>query len=714
MKIKVAATAVMALVLTLFNASTANATLTPTPFQVEDENTVVGFILKLKPGINHIAPNGEPTGENYAGVDLENSRLIGGGYSAVSFNDSLTPLEIEDAMSRLKEDPRIESVEPDQFVESASYVARPIAPMILGVNEPVELPIVIKTALRLPSVPTASAVDAWTSGTTERVTLSWTKPTGSYSGYIVGYRVQLYASGAWRTLKSQTYASTRSYTTTSGYLKAGTSTPFRVAALIRSSGKTYVGYYKKVYATPTTAPQNYPKFWLQNQLSNVSANWNLIKLASSRGGLPVTYSVQITDDAGGTITCEGITATQCTASNVVAGTRYTATLIVSNAHGTKSSPSISITYSTAPTVVASDDPDFAKQWYLKSSNNFSTNAESAWATETGHPSVIVAVLDTGITAHPDIPSSSLVSGYDMVSEASYAYDGNGRDSNPSDPGDYYGIDDSSWHGTHVAGIIAAADNDQGIVGVAPNVKIQPIRVLSSRGGTVSDITAGINWAIGVPVSGLPTNTNIASVLNLSIGGVGTCTQGSSTQVALAAAKAKGITVVTAAGNDNDFAYRSYPGNCYPTINVGATGSQGKPAFYSNFSDSQFGGVDISAPGGDYCVVGAAGQIYSTLNDGRFAPGNSNYEYAIGTSMAAPMVAGSVALIYSAKYRQDPNFDPTSAFVEEIWTAVSDTARPFSSSSPTTCGASQVQDGSSYGGYGPGIIDASAALAALLN
>jgi serine protease len=308
----------------------------------------------------------------------------------------------------------------------------------------------------------------------------------------------------------------------------------------------------------------------------------------------------------------------------------------------------------------------------------------------------------------------------MVSDSTASYDGNGRDSDPSDPGDWYGSDDSSWHGTHVAGIIAAADNGQGIVGIAPNVKIQPIRVLSSRGGTQSDITAGIYWAIGDTVSGVPRNPNVASVLNLSIGGIGTCLTGSSTQRALAAAKAKGITAVTAAGNDNDYATRSYPGNCYPTINVGATGSQGKPAFYSNFSqmatiDGQPVpiGVDISAPGGDYCVVGNSGQVYSTFNSGTRSPSTSSYGYSMGTSMAAPMVAGTVALMYSAKYRQDPTFVPSSSFVDAIWNAVSSTAREFSSESPTTCGASSVEDGSDYGGYGVGIIDASASVSAII-
>lgn len=715
--------------LSMLTSAPAQASQNPVPAK-ESETNSVGFIVKLKPGIAAIAPNGEPTGENYAGVDLENSRAIGGGYTAVSFAENLSSNEITAAKERLALDPRVESVELDQFVENANYRALPIAPLIFNSGDPIQLPVILKTAVRLPSMPVVTATDAWVSGTTERIRVGWSKPTGSYSGYIVGYRVQLYASGAWRTIKSQTYASTRSHTTTSSYLKAGTSTAFRVAALIRSGGRTYLGYYKKVYATPTTTPQSYSKLTLRNNVTELAASWTLLSTSQSRGGLDVSYNLTISKPDGTQVACQAVTETSCSVSDVTSGTRYTGRLVVTNSRGSASTPALSITFTTAAAIASSDDSQFSKQWYLKSSNRYSLNAEEAWLTETGLESVVVAVLDTGITVHPDLPwndsaaTSQIIDGYDMVSSATASYDGNGRDADPSDPGDYYGNDDSSWHGTHVSGIIAAADNGQGGIGIAPHVKVLPVRVLSSQGGTTSDIVAGINWAIGVPISGIPTNTNIADVINMSIGGQGTCRASyqellkdpnakSATEKALIAAKSKGITVVTAAGNDNDLANNSYPGNCYPTINVGATGSQGKATFYSNFSDSQNIGVDISAPGGDYCEVGSTGQIYSTMNDGTRSPGSAIYGYSIGTSMAAPMVAGTVALMYSAKFRQDPTFSPSSSFVEKVWDAIRTTKKDFSSTAPTTCGAASVKNGFNYGGYGAGIIDAKAAVAAIL-
>jgi hypothetical protein len=161
---------------------------------------------------------------------------------------------------------------------------------------------------------------------------------------------------------------------------------------------------------------------------------------------------------------------------------------------------------------------FASQWYLNATQGI--NAPKAWTYTKGSPSVVVAVIDSGITKHPDL-DSQLVAGYDFVSNntrtCSYSNsgDGDGWDADPSDPGDYYtdntGFNASSWHGTHVAGIIAAAQNDYGISGIAPGVKIQPSRALGPDGGCSADLIAALNWAAGLPVPNTPANKTPAKV-----------------------------------------------------------------------------------------------------------------------------------------------------------------------------------------------------------
>lgn len=354
---------------------------------------------------------------------------------------------------------------------------------------------------------------------------------------------------------------------------------------------------------------------------------------------------------------------------------------------------------------------------------------NAWLTESGARDVYVAILDTGITSHPDL-NENVVSGYDFVSDAVSARDNNGWDSNPQDEGDnHYDANNrfvpSSWHGTHVAGIVAAADNSIGVLGVAPNVKIIPVRVLAAEGGTEADIVAGLNWVAGNPINGVNAIQYPVDVINMSIGGISrdrfgdpVASCGSLTQNVLAAIKNKGITVVTAAGNDSLEAIYSYPGNCYPTLNVSATGPTGKPTFYSNYGAA----VDIAAPGGDYCyAVGsqqATGQIFSAWNDGNTIPGNPDYRYELGTSMASPNVAGTVALMYSALFRQNPTTMKNSTLVNKIWDALLSSvtplaarippAEPYSPNNGNCRGSSALAQS-----YGAGIVNAEAAIAAIL-
>lgn len=292
-----------------------------------------------------------------------------------------------------------------------------------------------------------------------------------------------------------------------------------------------------------------------------------------------------------------------------------------------------------------NDPKMNRMWSLTGEKGIS--ALEAWGTTRGQ-GVTVAVLDSGITAHPDL-DANVLPGYDFIAESAFSNDGNGRDSDPTDAGNWT-VDDqcftgskatpSDWHGTHVAGTIAAiANNNEGIAGVAPEAKIVPVRVLGACGGFDSDITDGIIWAAGGSVRGVPANQHPAQVINMSIGSEGTCT--TPYRQAITQANKRGSIVVVAAGNNNFDASKSSPGNCEDVITVGATDKNGKRSYFSNYGSR----VDVSAPGGDRRYWG--GGILSTLNAGKTAPGKADYAEYQGTSMAAPHVAGIVALMKAA-------------------------------------------------------------------
>ncbi|MBG0851695.1 S8 family serine peptidase [Streptomyces spinoverrucosus] len=324
-----------------------------------------------------------------------------------------------------------------------------------------------------------------------------------------------------------------------------------------------------------------------------------------------------------------------------------------------------------------NDTDYAKQWDLFESTA-GMNVPAAWPTSTGS-GVTVAVIDTGYVAHSDL-AANIVGGYDFIADTAVSVDGNGRDSNPADPGDWYNANEcgsgipasnSSWHGTHVAGTIAAAtNNSKGMAGIAYGAKISPVRVLGKCGGYDSDIIDAITWASGGTVSGVPANSNVAKVINMSLGGDGACT--SATQNAINAAVNRGTTVVVAAGNDNDNVANHSPGNCNNVISVAATNRSGAKASYSNYGSL----VDISAPGGQ-TSTGTANGIYSTLNSGTKTPSTESYAYYQGTSMATPHIAGLAALMKSAK----PSLTPA-----QIESAIKSNARALPGACSGGCGA----------------------------
>ena len=221
-----------------------------------------------------------------------------------------------------------------------------------------------------------------------------------------------------------------------------------------------------------------------------------------------------------------------------------------------------------------NDPLFSAQWMLQTPDTThpaAIDAVGAWTLSAGSSGVVVAVVDTGVRLDHEDLMSRLLPGYDFISDAFVAKDGNGRDADPVDPGDAdtngeCGGSPSSWHGTHVAGTVAAvANNGMGGSGVAPGAKVVPLRVLGRCGGWNSDIADAIAWAAGVPVNGMPANPYPARVANLSLGGPGGC--GFMTQDAINAARNRGMVVVVAAGNDNQDARGFSPANCAGVITV---------------------------------------------------------------------------------------------------------------------------------------------------
>ncbi|WP_144900744.1 S8 family peptidase, partial [Luteimonas cucumeris] len=291
------------------------------------------------------------------------------------------------------------------------------------------------------------------------------------------------------------------------------------------------------------------------------------------------------------------------------------------------------------------------------------NATTAWDTSKGE-GVVVAVLDTGHVDHPDL-DGNIVPGYDFISyygqtteEGLYpdvAGDGDGRDADAHDPGDWTDtsmsswcgrISNSSWHGTHVAGTVAAVGNNaSGIAGVAYQAKVQPVRVLGHCGGLTSDIADAIIWASGGEVPGVPMNETPAEVLNLSLGGGGSCYDDPMTQEAIDGAISRGVTVVVAAGNDSDNAANHSPASCKGVITVGATGIDGGKSWFSNYGAS----VTLSAPGGNATSGSDPDDrwIWSTGDVGATTPEGPGLIGMIGTSQASPHVAGVIALMQSA-------------------------------------------------------------------
>jgi serine protease len=336
-----------------------------------------------------------------------------------------------------------------------------------------------------------------------------------------------------------------------------------------------------------------------------------------------------------------------------------------------------------------NDPMFGEQWALTDPLS-GIGAPAAWTVQQGSADIAIAVVDTGILPHPDL-AGRILAGYDFISDATSARDGDGRDAIPRDEGDWtengdcggHAAQNSSWHGTFIAGQLAAnADNGQGIAGVNWKASILPVRALGKCGGTDEDVFEGMLWASGVATIGVPANPHPARVINMSLGGAGACAQ--ALQEAIDDALAQGSVVVVAAGNEADDATGYAPANCSGVITVGAHNRGGERAFYSNYGRR----IDLSAPAGDGSANSDA--IVSTSDDGTTIPAGPKFGHGIGTSFAAPYVAGTASLMLA----RDPSL--TAGRVLDI---LQGTAREFPPG--TTCRVGEL--------CGAGMLDAGLAL-----
>lgn len=319
----------------------------------------------------------------------------------------------------------------------------------------------------------------------------------------------------------------------------------------------------------------------------------------------------------------------------------------------------------------------------------------AWSLA-GATRIPVAVLDTGSLPHADLTANE-IAGYDFIVDDTTAADGEpGRDSNPSDPGDYCAAigSPSTWHGTKVASQIAAiANNNSGIAGgAANNATVQHVRVLGQCGGWLSDVADAVIWAAGGTVAGVPANATPARVINLSLSSTPGAACPGYMQTAINEAVSRNAVVVAAAGNEG-VGDVGTPGNCDNVITVAAHTASGDLANYSNHSSR----VTLSAPGGGGCIttVGHACSPFATValgNAGAITPGAPVDNAAFnGTSAAAPHASAAAALLLTNM----PSLTPA-----QVRAVLAQGARPHPAG--TYCAANAGQ-------CGAGMLDAYSAI-----
>jgi serine protease len=357
-----------------------------------------------------------------------------------------------------------------------------------------------------------------------------------------------------------------------------------------------------------------------------------------------------------------------------------------------------------PHATTPNDALFSEQWYLQQSSATTpsaVDAVTAWDTTTGGigttgtTGIVIADLDTGVRfEHPDLQwagsGGRLLPGYTFISDTFVANDGDARDADASDPGDWVTQADSrqpecaslptgstfpipsSWHGTRVSGLLGAlSNNGTGIAGMTWSAWLLPVRVLGKCGGLDSDIVTGMLWAAGIPVSGVPNNPYPARIENMSLGGTGVCPQLYADVIGQLTAK--GVLVVASAGNEGGPV--DAPANCAGVAGVAGLRHAGTKVGYSSLGPQ----IALSAPAGN-CPTGSpcTYPITTTFSQGTTTPGTSGYTDQVsnpnlGTSFSAPLVSGIAGLMLAV------NGNLTSA---QLIARLKEGSQPFPQTSPT--------------------------------
>ena len=636
--------------------------------------TVSGVIVKYAARVDAEAKNGEPTGANLL-KGVTGSEDLGGGLYVLKLANEVSQMQLRSWVDRMVLDRRIEWAELDLAVDSQS-----VAPQTFRVPE--------FTKARAATAPRSlSARASLSAGSRDkaRIRLSWSQPGNRYGAKIVGYQIQYSTNGGstYRTLISNTGSNDTRVFVSDG-IRAGVSYRFRVRAITNdgSAANTLGALSNAAGALVRTAPKPV-----------------LVTSAVRVGPGNVSYRPQSLSDRGGfaasqvryraVATAPDIESVEsalcdekrCRFPTLLPDVSYNVEVFATNAVGKSSSLD-------AENV---NDFYFPFQWYLN--GQFGISMPNAWKYTKGESSKVVAVIDTGIREHQQLSKALLrnpdgsIYGYDFVSDLNSAADGDGEDPNPNDEGGGAG-GDSTYHGTFVAGIIASEHDFIGTSGVAPKVKILPIRALGRDSGTMSDLVKAVNWAAGEKITGVPRNRYPVSVINLSLGAREPVACDAGFSSVFKSAISKGVTIVAAAGNEGRPSL-SFPANCPGVVTVVASQSLGDRASYSNFGE----GALVAAPGGEQSIgsLEAPDSQGRILSAGFNSSGLEDYVLAEGTSMAAPVVSGIVALMYSMQ----PNISPS-----RVRTILANSVQDFPVGS--NC--------SITGGCGAGIINAQLALA----